>query len=285
MHVDWGMAGPTYAAVPIILGALLACGCAAGGARTDGGALDASGGTDVGRADAPDAGAADTGAADGAGADTGPLDVGVMDGGLPDTGSPDTGPPDTGPPDTGPRDAGPPDTGPPTTPVSYMCVPAVMGNELNSGIVLNSNVWSGFRFEVTGLTTMTTTSMELNMRSATGGTVFAALVRLTDRNDRPDASNLTSPDVLTTKIITVPGGSSSATLSVSVTVALTPGWYAAVFGTGAFATSLTGGTIHSNSGGGGCGSGYGFPFSIRQSDGAFILQGATPHFQVDGLQP
>jgi predicted DsbA family dithiol-disulfide isomerase len=132
---------------------------------------------------------------------------------------------------------------------------------------------------------LTTTSMQVNLRSGGSGTVFGALLRLTGPSDGPDAPDLTGSDVLGTTLVTVLGGASSTTVSAPITAVLSPGWYAAIFGTGAFGATLSTATIHSNSGGGGCGSGYGFPITIRQSDGMLILQGATPHFQVDGVRP
>lgn len=247
------------------------------GPGRDAGMMDASAPVDAGSdASVTDAGATDGGARDAGATDAAPFDAGPMDAGPADAGLSDAGPPDAGPPDSGP---------PVGTPASYQCVPAVAGNEMNAGIVLSSGFWSGFRFEVPGGADVTTTSMQVNLKSNDAGTVFGALVRLTDRNDRPDAADLTSSDVLATTTLTVPGGSASTTVSAPVTAVLPPGWYAAIFGTGAFGTSLTRATIHSNSGGGGCGSGYGFPFTIRQSDGMFILQGASPHFQVDGVRP
>jgi hypothetical protein len=104
-------------------------------------------------------------------------------------------------------------------------------------------------------------------------------------SDVPDAPDLTGSDVIATTTVSLPGGASSATVSSPIGAVLTPGWYAAVFGAGAFGATITSATVHSNSGTGGCGSGYGYPFSIRQSDGMFVLQAATPHFAVDAVAP
>ncbi len=209
------------------------------------------------------------------------MDVGTLDGGPMDSEPGDSAPAEAGAVDTGIVDSG----SVVGAPVSFQCVPAVPGNEINSSIGLNDAYWSGFRFEVSAGTDVTTTSMQVNLRSAATGTIFGALVRLTGADDRPDAPNLTGTDVLATTLITVPAGPSS-TVRASITQVLSPGWYAAVFGSGAFGASLSGSaTAHSNSGLGGCGSGFGNPFVLIQSDGRFALQAATPHFQVDGVRP
>ncbi len=165
--------------------------------------------------------------------------------------------------------------------VLFQCVPPMVGNETSAGLVLSADVWPGFRFQVTG-SAVTTTSMGLNVESPSAGTVFGAIVSLSGMTDGPDAPDLTSGDVLATTSIALPGSAMSTTASGSVSVALAPGWYMAVFGTGAFGATLASATVHSNSGDVGCSHGFGYPFSIRQSDGLLIPQAATPHFFVDG---
>ncbi|MCZ7687295.1 MAG: hypothetical protein M5U28_54585 [Sandaracinaceae bacterium] len=186
-------------------------------------------------------------------------------------------------PDAG-SDAGT-DAGLAGTPVTLECVPAVAGNETASGMVLSAGFWTGFRFQVSAGSDLTTTAIAINVRSSSAGTIFGAIVRLTSMTDAPDAADLTGGDVAAMTTLSVPGGPSSATVSAPITATLSPGWYAAVFGTGAFGATLASATVHSNSGTGGCGSGFGYPFTLRQSDGALILQAATPHFAVHGVRP
>ena len=110
-----------------------------------------------------------------------------------------------------------------------------------------------------------------------GGVVYQDGFGTPGNTGEPNAAFIPlAPSLEFDTYLTVDSGPVSATLA--------PGWYAAVFGTGAFGATLGSATVHSNSGSGGCASGFGFPFSIRQSDGMLILQGATPHFVVEGLR-
>lgn len=249
---------------------LCACGNTArpggDGGRVDGGRLD--GGSDLGPYDSggdtpPDIGI-DSPTSD-LGADAATADAGR------DAGSVDAGH-DAGVTDAGPRvDAG-------TTTIE--CVPVVPPNELNSGIVLSPGFWSGFRFQITSARTATSIGLNVQNEGAAGGTVFGAIIALTDMSDMPDSAALTTSDVLVTTTFALGAPGASHTVSGTISTALAPGWYAVMFGLGAFGATGTSGSIHSNSGGGGCTSGGGYPFTIRQSDGMFILQGATPNFFI-----
>jgi hypothetical protein len=207
--------------------------------------------------------------------DASTADASVMDASA-DASTADASGADATTPDASPTD------GAPT--VAFMCVPAVSGNELNPGLVLSSMFWPGFRFEVPAGASVTTTAIGLNVQSSSAGTVFAALVRLTSMSDAPDAADLTGSDVLATTTVALPGGASSVTATAPIGVTLTPGWYAAVFGTGAFGATIASASVHSNAGDR-CMSPYGYPFSIRQSDGMLILQAVSPHFVVEGTTP
>jgi hypothetical protein len=245
-------------------------------------------GVDAGRAvDAAGPGPEDAGSAIDAGIDSGigapdagPRDAGPSDGGLRDAGPRDAGPSDAGPSDAGPSDAGPPDAGAVVGSVRYECVPAVLPNESNPGMVLSADFWPGFRFEVPS-GGLVVTAIGLNAESTTG-TVFAALVRLPGPTGVPD---LSGGDVIGTSLVDLGGSRGSVTRTAPLGVSIGPGWYAAVYGTGAFGASASSTTVHSNSGAGGCLGTSGFPFSIRQSDGMLILQAATPNLLVEGVAP
>lgn len=151
-----------------------------------------------------------------------------------------------------------------------------------SGISFSSNFWSGFRFPITtsGGARIVRIGLELDPDSA--GTAFGAIVRLTGMSDMPDDPTLVGADVLAVVSITVPASPGFVIVEAPTDVMVPPGWYAVVFGTGAFGATVTGGTIPS-AGGGGCRAlgTSDYPFTIRQSDGMFVLQGAEPHMFVN----
>ena len=152
------------------------------------------------------------------------------------------------------------------------CAP-IVPPEATAGMVFSTMFWPGFRFEATTATRATRVGLQLAPERA--GTFFAAIVRLTGPSDTPDASDLSGADVVARVDLSMPAAPRAIVVDAPVDVPLTAGWYALVFGTDA-----VGGTLPSN-GGSGCVSVPGtFPFSIRQSDGMFILQGAEPHLFV-----
>lgn len=248
---------------------LLLMGCDAGSEAADAGA-DASVPRDAGSVRI-DAGRRDAGA-DG-GMDAGPL----VDGGATIDAGDDASLPDAGEADAA-SDASAFDGG---TAIAFVCAEPVLPNESSSAMGLSSGFWPGFRFEVSAGADVAATSIGLTV-SSSGGTLFGAIVRLSGPTDAPDAADLSGSDVVVTTPITLPSG--SATVAAPIDAVLTPGWYAAVYGTGAFGATIASATIHSNSGAGGCGSGFGFPFTLRQSDGSLILQAATPHLVVEGMR-
>ncbi len=163
------------------------------------------------------------------------------------------------------------------------CMPPVPPGS-HFGIELTSNVWSGFRFQIVSPKGARLSRVGLQLKPEPGpGTIFAAFVRLSDSSDFPDDPALGGTDVIMVATISVPAtDGSSVVVSSTIDPMLAPGWYAVVFGTGAFGATLANGGIPS-AGGAGC---LALPipdspFSIRQSDGLFILQGAEPHMFVE----
>lgn len=161
------------------------------------------------------------------------------------------------------------------------CVPSAGAGTSMSGMVFSPSFWVGFRFHVTSATSLTRAGLSLAPDAGGSGRVLAGLVTLTDGFDAPDSPDLTSSDVIATTLIDVPASTGPEIVSAPLAASLPVGWYALVFGTGSGGATLSGATVYSQSGGGGCTlpeSSY--PFSIRQSDGMLILQGATPYFFV-----
>ena len=245
---------------------LLLMGCDSGPESADAG-FDASVLRDAGSI-RRDAGARDAGA-----------DGGMDAGQFADAGSMLDGGADASPPDAGEADAASDASlGDASTSVAFVCAAPVLPNDSSSGMVLSASFWPGFRFEVPAGAGVTATSIGLTIDSS-GGSIFAAIVKLTGPTDAPDAADLSGSDVVVTTPITLPSGNTS--VAAPIDTVLGPGWYAAVYGTGAFDATIASATIHSNSGAGGCGSGFGFPFTLRQTDGSLILQAATPHMAVE----
>ena len=227
---------------------------------------------DAGNSDAAgepsDAATSDMGARDGSVADAG------RDGSLADAGR-DAGARDVG--TDAPRDAAAVDGG--ALGRLIQCAPPVPAGP-GSGIVFSSNIWSGFRFELTSATHVTRIGLQIAPDSA--GSIFGAIVRLSGSSDTPDDPALGGADVVMRTLFSVPASPSAPVIGAgALDVMLPAGWYAVVFGSGAFGATATG-TVPSG-GGTGCVSspGSSYPFSIRQSDGMFILQGAEPHFFVE----
>lgn len=155
----------------------------------------------------------------------------------------------------------------------------IVAPEASAGLALDARFWPGFRFELTGSEAVQLVAVGLEA-SVSGGSLHASLVRLTGPSDTPDLPDLTSSDVVARTLIEFPSGGGRVIQSAPLMATLTPGWYALVFGTGAFGATATSASIPS-AGGSGCSlPGSSFPFTIRQSDGMFILQGASPRMFV-----
>lgn len=152
------------------------------------------------------------------------------------------------------------------------------------GITISKAFYSGFRFQIATPVRLRRIGATLSNDTTGPASVFGAIVRLTGGSDTPDSATLTTPDVLARVVIPLPPvGASAAAVSAALTLDLEPGWYAAVFGAGAFgATPNASATAPSFGSGQTCTAlpSSGAPFSIRQSDGFFGLQGVAPNFYV-----
>ncbi len=71
--------------------------------------------------------------------------------------------------------------------------------------------------------------------------IFGAVVRLSSASDFPDSANLSTPDVLGAARLSAPGpplGNRAENVSQALSIHLTRGWYAIVFGSGLFGTQF-----------------------------------------------
>jgi hypothetical protein len=112
--------------------------------------------------------------------------------------------------------------------------------------------------------------------------IFGAIVRVNGPTDPPSPFDLSGPDVLGTTLITLPPPNDSENESGPLSLALTPGWYAVIFGSGKFgATSQNSGAIIISSGAAANINGV-LTYSVRQSDGTQIFQAAGARYFVEG---
>lgn len=155
---------------------------------------------------------------------------------------------------------------------------SLLGTYDMTGSALSANFWPGWRFEVTHAVHITEVGFNGSMDDH--ASIFVAIVALTGPNDTPDSPDLRSTDVLANEVRSP--GTSSAPRDIDLTydVVLQPGWYALVVGTGAHGATSNGGNVTSGH----------IPvaraqgsFTIRQTDGAFILQSGARRFYLRGL--
>ena len=127
----------------------------------------------------------------------------------------------------------------------------VTGTDVFSQIVpggnVNSSSFVGARFHIN--TPMITTQVGGHFvlsPNVSGGSFFGAVIALNSINDIPDSNNLSTPDVIGTTTMAIP--SSSALVFRDISVALQPGWYGIVFGSGLFDTTGIGAALRNNIG-------------------------------------
>lgn len=108
------------------------------------------------------------------------------------------------------------------------------------GYTLAASQFLGARFEVSsGVTTN-----QAGGHFSGSGEIFGAIVRLTGPTDFPDSTDLSTPDVVGSTLITL--GHPSNEFSAPLAAALTPGWYALVFGSGTLGATGSGSAAFNN---------------------------------------
>ncbi len=110
------------------------------------------------------------------------------------------------------------------------------------GVNIKPTVFNGVRFELTE--PVVTTKVGGHFAAPLSSNFFGALVKLDDENDFPDSGDLTTPDVLGTALLTFPELSNE--VFGDLTLALGPGWYALIFGSGLFEATGSGGAPMNN---------------------------------------
>jgi hypothetical protein len=164
--------------------------------------------------------------------------------------------------------------------------------------LVTANFFLGFRFEIVGAP-VALSSIGLEMGTTGTGTAHATVVRLTAATDLPDELDLTGSDVVASVLLDVvpyvrPPGGAGLIIPVSsspIAGMLEPGWYAAVFGLGAFGATLSPEgqvpvTPVAPGGVGGCSSRPSSTlFSIRQSDRTVTERPRTDAHVFVGVVP
>lgn len=113
------------------------------------------------------------------------------------------------------------------------------------GTNVNEFVFVGARFELTQPVVTSRIGGHFTVNDATGGTFFGAVVALEGPDDFPDSGDLSTPDVLGDTLLSFPDP--SAEVFGDLGLALEPGWYGIVFGSGLFGSSGSGGALRNGS--------------------------------------
>jgi len=152
-----------------------------------------------------------------------------LDGASPSRPDADPNAPDGSPP----ADAMP--VVPDADPYAVTFASAAPGTADSQGVSISTKFWPGWRFEVPADYDLRVRTIGCNSAGGSG-TAFAALVAITGPDAMPAPLDLTGTDLVAAPtVFDVPAGSGDIRVPVDVT--LGAGWYALVFGTGAFGAS------------------------------------------------
>lgn len=117
------------------------------------------------------------------------------------------------------------------------------------------------------------------------GTIFGAIVALTGSDDLPDSFDLSTPDVIASTLIDLP--ELSAEVFGDLRLTLDPGWYALVFGGGAFGADLELGIAVAIGNGAEIGEPEFIGNSLSDYQGGFEVRGPSTYgarFVIEGIQ-
>jgi len=113
-----------------------------------------------------------------------------------------------------------------------------IANETVRGTNVGPVVIVGVRFHLDHPVRTTQIGGHFVNNTGANGSFFGAIVALTDESDFPDSGNLSTPDVVGTTALSFP--EPSGEVMGQLNESLDPGWYALVFGSGAFAATGSG---------------------------------------------
>jgi hypothetical protein len=152
-----------------------------------------------------------------------------------------------------------------------------------SGIEADSSFFSGVNFFVSSTAQVQDIGGHFFVPFVAGNNeIFGAIVRVNSATDPPIPADLSGSDVLGTTLITLPPALDSENVSGPLSLTLTPGWYAVIFGSGKFgATSELASAITLSDGQPANTNGV-VTYALSQSDGTQIFQAAGARYFVDG---
>lgn len=154
----------------------------------------------------------------------------------------------------------------------------------NGGLAVSSDFWAFQNFELQTDTRIATLGAYFDS-TAQAASVFAAIVALDDINDTPNSINLSTSDLLHTRLISI-DSSVIGDFSVDVDFVLSAGFYALGFGQGAFGADNTDSISLANILPD-IPAGNVAPYTARQAGNAFnapaeiIYQAATPRVFIE----
>jgi hypothetical protein len=211
---------------------------------------------------------ADTSPADASPADASPVDAPPVDAPPGDSAIDLPGPAGDASPSL---DTQPIDTGPlaPVTITNALSGPT--GTKTGTGVVLSTEFWPGWRFEVPPGKSFVTSAVGIHVWANSADlSIFGSLVALTGPTDEPDKFDLSGPDVIATTLFEMaPSALGSQNVSGALSATLSPGWYAVIFGSG-------------RAGAKGQGNAFGNNTKLAGVDNIFVLKQSTQGISYTG---
>jgi hypothetical protein len=149
-------------------------------------------------------------------------------------------------------------------------------------VLISSQFFSGWRFEVPAQSAnFEVFEVGYYGTHDASGSLFAALVELSDSNDRPTPQDLSGTDVIATGLLDSQAAIGGQDVVFPIAASLAPGWYAVVFGAGAHGASANGtGTFANDQS---PNPGVQLVFTMVQSNDNFVNQSAQPRVFARGV--
>lgn len=122
--------------------------------------------------------------------------------------------------------------GTPSAGQATMLFNSATGSALASGLTLDDYFWPTHRFEIASPTVTNLVGGYFENLTLDAISIFGAVIALSSSTDFPNSLDLSTTDVLGATVIDVMP--TDGIYSGNLSLALTPGWYALVFGTGKF---------------------------------------------------
>jgi hypothetical protein len=153
------------------------------------------------------------------------------------------------------------------------------------GVGVDPTFFSGVNFQVTTPVHVDDIGGHFgNFAVAGNNQVFGAIMPVSSISSVPTPSDLSS-NVLATTLITLPAAGTSNNASGPMSLNLSPGFYAVIFGSGKFGATSNFAVAATSRDDGAANTGGVTTYALRQSDGAFFTQAPGARYFVDGTVP